>query len=152
MHLTRSFEVMRTRDDVVELLCSDETLLGLVPDGHTEIIESEGDHRTTVTRYRILGAPGVATFHFTFLLDGDVCFEKVCNGNVWKRLEGRVSVEERGHSRCDVQIEVSGWTKSFVPELTIRAPMEYQIHEMTKALEERLNSRASREDFSSHNP
>jgi len=144
MHLTKSFQVMRTRDDVVELLCSDETLLGLVPHGHTQIIERDGDRRTTETHYQLLGLEGVAVFHFTFLLDGSVRFEKVCGGNVWERLGGRVSVEERGDSRCDVEIEIRGGTKSFVPEFTIKAPMEYQIHEMTKALQERLNRRLSR--------
>ena len=144
MHLANSFRVMRTRDDVVELLCSDETLLGLVPHGQTEIIESAGDRRTTETRYRALGREGIATFHFTFLLDGGVRFEKVCDGNVWKRLEGRVSVEERETERCDVRIEISGRTKSLVPEFTIKAPIEDQIQEMTAALKERLNSRISR--------
>jgi len=144
VRLTNSFEVMRKRDDAVELLCSDETLLGLVPHGHTEIIESVGDRRTTQTRYRALGRAGVATFHFTFLLDGDVRFEKVCDGNVWKWLEGRVSVRERGTERCNVRIEISGRTKNLVPEFTIKAPMEDQIQEMTTALKERLNSRISR--------
>ncbi len=140
MHLTESFEVMRPRDDVVELLCSDETLLGLLPGGDTEIVESDGDRRTIETRYRTLGREGVATFHFTFLMDGDVRFEKVCDGNVWKKLEGLVSVEELDDDRCEVRIELSGKTKSFVPEFTIKAPMEEQIQDMTAALEERLNS------------
>jgi hypothetical protein len=144
VRLTNSFMVTRTRDEVVEILCSDETLLGLVPHGHTEIIASAGDLRTTETRYRALGRVGVATFHFSFLLDGDVRFEKVCDGNVWKWLEGRVSVEERGTERCDVRIEISGRTKSLVPEFTIKAPMEEQIQEMKSALKVRLNSRITR--------
>lgn len=138
MNLTESFEVMRPRDDVVELLCSDETLLGLLPQGDTEIVESEGDHRTTETRYRALGREGVATFHFTFQMDGSVRFEKLCDGNVWKRLEGLVSVEELDDESCEVRIELSGRTKSLVPEFTIKGPMEDQIQDMTAALEERL--------------
>ena len=39
MNLTEHFEVMRPRDDVVELLCHDETLLELLPQGDTKIIE-----------------------------------------------------------------------------------------------------------------
>ncbi len=140
MHLTESFEVMRSRDEVVELLCSDKTLLGLLPKGDTQIIESDGDCRTTVTRYQILGREGFATFHFTFRIDGSVRFEKVCNGRVWQGLEGLVSVEERGDESCEVRIEISGRTKSFVPEISIKAPLEEQIRAMTTALEERLNS------------
>ena len=140
MHLTESFEVMRPRDDVVELLCQDETLLGLLPQGDTEFVDSAGDRRTIETRYRALGREGVATFHFTFLMDGNVRFDKVCDGNVWKRLEGLVSVEELDGDSCEVRVELSGKTKSFVPEFTIKAPMEEQIQDMTAALEERLNS------------
>jgi len=39
-----------------------------------------------------------------------------------------------------VRIEISGRTKSFVPEISIKAPLEEQIRAMTTALEERLNS------------
>lgn len=140
MHLTESFEVMRPRDRVVELLCSDEMLLALLPSGETEIVESQGDHRTTETHYRALGREGIATFNFTFLMDGNVRFEKVCDGNVWKKLEGHVSVEERGDECCEVRIELSGKTKGLVPEFAIKAPMEEQIQDMTAALEERLHA------------
>ena len=84
MHLTRRFEVERPRDEVVERLCRDETLLALLARGDTRIVESDGDRRTTRSEY--LGRQ--LTFHFTFLLDGDVRFEKVCDGNVWRELRG----------------------------------------------------------------
>jgi len=138
MDLSERFEVMRPRDEVVDLLCRDETLLGLLPQGDTEIVESQGDERTTRTRYRALGREGVATFHFTFQMDGSIRFEKVCDGNVWRKLEGLVTVEEIDDQSCEVRIELSGRTKTLVPEFTIKAPMEDQIHEMTMALEERL--------------
>ena len=140
MHLTESFEAMHPRDRVVEFLCSDETLLCILPQGDTEIVESDGDCRTTRTRYQALGREGVATFHFTFRIDGSVRFEKVCDGSVWERLEGLVSVEERCDESCEVRIEIFGRTKSFVPEFTIKAPMEEKIQDMMTALEERLNS------------
>jgi hypothetical protein len=140
MHLTEAFEVMRPRDDVVELLCQDETLVGLLSEGETEIVESEGDRRTIETHYRALGRAGVATFHFTFLMDGNIRFEKVCNGNVWKKLEGLVSVDELDDTSCEVRIELSGKTKGLVPEFTIKGPMEEQIQDMTAALEEKLSS------------
>lgn len=140
MHLVERFEVSRPRDEVVELLCCDETLLDLMSQGETEIVDSDGDRRTTRTRYTALGREGVLTFHFTFLLDGGVRFEKVCDGNVWKKLEGSVSVEEIDDACCEVRVELSGRTKSFVPEFTIKSPMEEQIRSMTEALEERLQA------------
>ena len=138
MDLSERFEVVRPRDEVVELLCCDEALLELLPEGDTQIVESDGDRRTTETRYTALGIEGVATFRFTFLMDGNVRFEKVCDGRVWKRLEGLVSIEEIDDQSCEVTIELSGRTKALVPEITIRGPMEEQIQDMTAALEARL--------------
>jgi carbon monoxide dehydrogenase subunit G len=139
MNLTKRFRVARPRDEVVERLCCDETLLDLMSRGETEIVESRGDHRTTRTRYTALGREGVATFHFTFMMDGNVRFEKICDGKVWKQLEGRVDVEEVDDASCEVQIELSGRTKALVPELAIKLPMEEQIRDMTAALAERLS-------------
>ena len=65
-------------------------------------------------------------------------FAKVCDGNVWKKLEGLVSVEEIDDTTCEVSIELSGKTKTLVPEFTIKGPMEDQIREMTLALEAKL--------------
>ena len=139
MDLSKRFVISRPRDEVVERLCCDETLLDLLSRGETEIVESKGDHRTTRTRYTALGREGVATFRFTFLMDGNVRFEKVCDGRVWKKLEGLVSVEEIDDESCEVKIELSGRTKGLVPELAIKLPMEEQIRDMTVALEERLS-------------
>ncbi len=136
MNLTRCFEVERPRDEVVDRLCRDETLLGLLARGDTQIVESAGDRRTTRTEY--LGRP--LTFHFTFLMDGNVRFEKVCDGNVWRELKGYVGVEELPGDRCEVSIELSGRTRSLIPEFTIKAPMEEQLLEMSEALEELLRS------------
>lgn len=137
MRLQKSFEVQRPRDEVVDRLCRDDTLLGLFPDGETEIVASDGDRRTTRTKYRALGREGVATFHFTFLLDGGVRFEKVCDGRVWRELKGDVSIDERGDG-SKVQLELVGRTKSLVPEFTIKGPMEEQIAQMTDSLRDRL--------------
>jgi pimeloyl-ACP methyl ester carboxylesterase len=94
VRLRKSFEVDRSRDDVVEVLAQDDTLVGLFPDAKTEIVASTPDRKTTRTHYRALGREGVATFHFTFLLDGNVRFEKVCDGRVWRELKGELEVEE----------------------------------------------------------
>ena len=91
MRVEKTFEVNRSRDEVVDLLCRDETLLALLP-GETEIVASEGDHRTMRTHYRALGRDGVATFDFTFLMDGNIRFQKVCDGRIWRELSGEVLI------------------------------------------------------------
>ena len=135
MNLTRRFEVLRPRDDVVDRLCRDETLLDLLTRGDTRIVERAGDRRTTRTSY--MGRQ--LTFHFTFLMDGNVRFEKVCDGNVWRELKGYVGVEELPGDRCEVSIELSGRTRSPIPEFTIKAPMEDQMRDMSEALEAALS-------------
>jgi len=140
MRLEKRFEIDRSRDDVVALLCRDETLIGLFPDNETEIVDSQGDERTTRTRYTALGREGVATFRFTFLLDGNVRFEKVCDGRVWSELRGEVRVEEEGE-RSRIEIEMAGHTKPFVPEFAIKGPMEDQIEQMATGLRELLAAR-----------
>lgn len=132
MQVEKSFRVQISRDDVVERLCDDTTLVSLLP-GETEIIASDGDHRTTRTKYSALGSEGEATFHFTYLLDGNVRFEKVCDGRIWKRLTGSVNVEKDGGGAC-VSIEMEGTTKAFVPELAIKLPLDEQMKSMTDAL------------------
>jgi hypothetical protein len=138
MQLEKSIDVARSRDQVVELLSRDETLVRLMTSGETEIIESDGDRRTTRTQYRALGREGVATFHFTYLMDGGIRFEKVCDGRVWRELRGEVSVDETSRGGSSVKIELVGRTKSLVPEFTIKGPMEEQIAEMTQALSDLL--------------
>jgi hypothetical protein len=138
MDLCERFEIARPRDEVVELLCCDEALCELLSQGRTEVVDRDGDRRTIRTHYTALGREGVATFVFTFLMDGGLRFEKVCDGKVWKMLEGSVSIEEVDDVSCEVEIRLSGRTKAFVPELTIRAPMNDQIQEMASAIEDRL--------------
>lgn len=132
MQVEKSFRVQISRDDVVERLCDDTTLVSLLP-GETEIIASDGDHRTTRTKYSALGSEGEATFHFTYLLDGNVRFEKVCDGRIWKCLTGSVNVEKDGGG-ASVSIEMEGTTKAFVPELAIKLPLDEQMKSMTDAL------------------
>ena len=133
MRLENSFTVSRSRDDVVEALGDEATLLELIP-GDTEIVERDGDRCTTRTRYAKLGVEGVATFHWTFLMDGNVRFEKVCDGNVWRQLSGELSFEELGADHTRVRIELEGRTRPLVPEFTIRGPMQEQISQMAAAL------------------
>ncbi len=130
MNLTREFEVSRSRDEVVDQLCRDETLLELLTQGETEIVERDGDRRTTRTSY--LGRQ--LTFHFAFLMDGDVRFEKVCDGNVWRELIGAVSFHKHGEGTL-VTLKLKGRTKTLVPELAIRGEMRKQIDQMASALQ-----------------
>jgi hypothetical protein len=139
VHLEKSFDVKRERDVAVAAAATEEAILTLFPDARTEIVARDGDRVTARTHYTALGREGEATFHFTFLLDGGVAFEKVCDGNVWSRLRGTVSFEERG-SGTRVRIEMDGSTKALVPEFTIRGPMKDQIHQMAAALRERIES------------
>lgn len=137
MRLSKEFDVEVARDDAVACTLEDDTLIALFPDTETEIVETSGDRKITRTRYRALGREGVATFHFDFLMDGNVRFEKVCDGRIWRELRGAVTFEERG-DKTRVHIEMAGSTKPFVPEFTIRQPMNEQLEQMATALRRRL--------------
>jgi len=133
MHLVKEFEVARPRERAIAVIEEDEALVGLFPDTETRVVERSRDRKTTVSKYRALGREGEAKFHFTFLVDGNVRFEKVCDGRVWSDLRGELSFEECGDG-TRVRIEMDGRTKAFVPEFTIKAPMQEQIEQMADAL------------------
>ena len=80
MHLGKSFDVKRERDVAVAAAATEDAILTLFSDAKTEIVARDGDRVTLQTHYTALGREGEATFHFTFLLDGGVAFEKVCHG------------------------------------------------------------------------
>ena len=80
-------------------------------------------------------------FVFETLPDGNVRFEKICDGNVWRSLEGEVKLEGRPQGRTRVVLRMDGRTRTFVPEMTIRGPMRDQIEQMTRALRSRLETR-----------
>ena len=136
--MEKTLDVSRSRDRAVEVLDQDETLTGLFPDTETRIVKKEGDRKTLVSHYTALGREGDATFHFDFLMDGSVRFEKVCDGNVWRELRGEMSFQERGADRTRVCIEMEGRTKRLVPEFTIKGPMQEQLEQMARALKTRI--------------
>jgi hypothetical protein len=138
MRLVKEFEVRRPRAEALGIVNEDATLVGLFPESETRIVEKRGDRKTARSRYRALGREGEATFHFTFRPDGDVTFEKVCDGRVWRRLDGRLRFEERGAGATRVRIEMEGRTKALVPEFAIRGPMHDQIEQMAAALRRRI--------------
>jgi carbon monoxide dehydrogenase subunit G len=136
MNLSRRFPVSRSRDEVVDVLAREDVLVSLLP-GRTEIVERNGDTVTTRTHYQVLGREGDATFHWHFRMDGSVAFDKVCDGRVWRELRGLVEVEDDADGSV-VVIEMTGRTKSFVPEFTIKVPMEEQMADMAEALQAAL--------------
>jgi len=139
MRLQKKFHVDRNRETAVQVMSQDDTLTGLFPDTETEIVERKGNRKTAVSRYRALGQDGEATFHFTFEDGGDVRFEKVCDGRVWKKLTGCVEMEERADG-TRILIEMDGSTKGFVPEFTIKGTMQEQIEQMAEALRDRIET------------
>jgi hypothetical protein len=66
-----------------------------------------------------------------------VRFEKVCDGRIWKKLEGKISFEERG-AKTRVRFEMDGATKGLVPEFTIKLPLEQQLDGMARALRAKI--------------
>jgi hypothetical protein len=109
----------------------------IMPD--TRIVKREGDVRHTVTPYTAMGQSGEARFVFTTLVDGNLRFEKICDGNVWRALEGEVTLDEDGPF-TRVALRMEGRTRALVPELAIRGPLREQLEQMADALRRRLES------------
>jgi len=140
MKLSKEFEVGASRERAEAVLAEDETLTSLFPDTVTEIVSRTARRRTARSRYKLLGQDGEATFHFDAQPDGSMKFEKVCDGRIWKELSGRVTLAERG-PKLRVRIDLEGRTKGFVPEFTIKAPLQKQIDDMARALRKRMEKR-----------
>lgn len=137
MHLEKEFDVAHEPATAYRQVASDETLLTLFPDTKTEIVASSGECRTVRSHYRALGQEGTATFHFVFVPEQEVRFEKVCDGRVWRELKGTVSFRsQRGRTR--VRIAMEGRTRPLVPEFTIKGAMKDQLEQMARALRGRL--------------
>jgi carbon monoxide dehydrogenase subunit G len=139
--MEKEFDVERPRAEAVALLADDAVLRDLFPDTRTEIVGRQGARKTIESHYTALGREGVATFHFDFAPDGDVRFEKVCDGRVWKELRGAVTLSDRRQG-TRVRIEIEGRTKALVPEFAIRGPMQEQLEQMARALKRRLAGKA----------
>ena len=137
MHLEKEFDVDRAPDEAWRCVACDDALLTLFPETRTEIVASDGDRRTLRSHYTALGQPGTATFHFTYVPENEVRFEKVCDGRVWRELTGSVSFRKRGE-RTRVKIAMDGRTKPLVPEFTIKGAMKDQLEQMARALRQRL--------------
>jgi len=139
--MEKEFDVDRPRAEAAALLADDAVLCALFPETRTEIVGRRGARKTIASHYTALGREGTATFHFDYAPEGDVRFEKVCDGRVWKELRGAVTLVER-KQKTRVRIELEGRTKALVPEFTIRGPMQEQLEQMAKALRRRLSEKA----------
>ena len=137
MHVEKEFDVTLATAVAYRRVAADETLIDLFPEAKTEIVESDGDERTVRSHYTALGQAGVATFRFRFVPETEVRFEKVCDGRVWSKLEGKVRFRERG-GKTRVCIQMDGRTRALVPEFTIKGAMKDQLEQMARALRERL--------------
>ncbi len=132
MKIDQEFVVGRGRVDVVRTLDRDETFAALFPD---TTVHSLGAHqRETHTPYPGPGRARDIRFVFRTREDGNVHFEKICDGNIWRSLEGEVRAEVVDERMTRIVLSMEGRTRAFVPELTIRAPMREQISQMAKAL------------------
>lgn len=141
MRMEKEFDVERPKTEAAELLADEAVLCDLFPDSTTEIVARKGQRKTIASHYTALGREGVATFHFDYDPGGDIHFEKVCDGRIWRELRGAVTLTER-KTKTRVRIELEGRTKALVPEFTIRGPMQDQLDQMAKALRKRLGARA----------
>jgi hypothetical protein len=139
--MEKEFDVDRPRAEAVALLADEGVLTDLFPDSTTEIVARKGQRKTIESHYTALGREGVATFHFDYEADGDVSFEKVCDGRIWRELRGVVTLTER-KQKTRVRIELEGRTKALVPEFTIRGPMQDQLDQMAKALRKRFAAKS----------
>ena len=136
MKLEKEFVVARPRERVASVFDDDATYRALFPD--TRVVASRAGVRETVTEYSALGARRDIRFVFRTQPDGNLRFEKVCDGNVWRSLEGEVLLQPSGADRTRVVLRMEGRTRTFVPELAIRGPMKDQLEQMASALRERI--------------
>ena len=136
MKLEKEFTVSSPRDRVASVFDDDATYGALFPD--TRVVLSRAGVRETVTEYSALGARRDIRFVFRTRPDGNLGFEKVCDGNIWRSLEGEVLLQPSGAGRTRVVLRMEGRTRAFVPELAIRGPMKDQLEQMADALRARI--------------
>jgi carbon monoxide dehydrogenase subunit G len=138
MHLEKEFSVARARDEVARALDSDETISALIP--NTRVTNRGGGRRETLTRVSVAGVQRELRFVFETQPGGSVRFSKVCDGRIWRSLEGEISFSDEGGARTRVRLSMDGRTRPLVPELAISGPMRTQLDEMLEALRKRIDA------------
>jgi carbon monoxide dehydrogenase subunit G len=138
MKIEKEFVVPLPRDEVARALDDDAVFESLFPD--TRITASVDGMRETITSFSALGQTREIRFTFRTLSDGNVRFSKICDGNVWRSLEGEVRLEPSAGDSTRVVLRMEGRTRALVPELTIRGPMRDQLDQMVDSLRSRLGN------------
>ncbi len=138
MKLEESFVISRPRKHLLPALDEDATFTSLFP--RTRIVSHQGSRRETSTPFTAMGQSRELRFVFELDPKGVLRFRKICDGNVWRSLQGEVRLESQGDDSTRVVLQMEGQTRSFVPEVTIRLPMRKQIDEMAQALRVRLEA------------
>ena len=136
MKFENEFVVRRPVQACASLLEGDAMITSLFPD--TQIVSNAGGVRETRTRVTALGTETIVRFKFKTRPDGGMRFEKICDGRIWRSLEGNISLAAVNAETTRVQIALAGSTRSLVPEFTIKAPMKDQLQQMTRALRAQL--------------
>lgn len=136
----KEFIVARPFDEIAADLSTDRTLEALFP--NTEFTRRDDGTIETRTPFEALGSSRDIRFIVSEERAGLLHFSKICDGNVWRSLEGDLCVEEVDARASRVVLELEGRTRAFVPELTIRVPMREQIEQMAKNLRSQLESAA----------
>jgi hypothetical protein len=136
MKFENEFVVRRPLADCASVLESDATITSLFPD--TQIVSNEGGVRETRTRVTALGTESIVRFKFRSRPGGGMRFEKICDGRVWRSLEGDIALAAVNPETTRVRIALDGSTRALVPEFTIKAPMKEQMQQMTRALRARM--------------
>ena len=137
MHLEKDFTVALDRDSVARNLDADETFVALFPD--TEITRQVGSLRETLTRVSIGGVAKELRFVFETGSNGNIDFQKICDGKIWKELKGQIQLDVEG-TGTRVRVSMDGRTRAFVPEMAISGQMKSQLDDMIDALRDRIGS------------
>ena len=137
MRFENEFVVRRPLEACASVLSSDATITSLFPD--TQIVSNAGGVRETQTRVSALGTESTVRFKFRSRPDGGMRFEKICDGKIWRSLEGNVALAAVNDSTTRVVISLDGSTRALVPEFTIKGPMKEQLQQMTRALRSRMD-------------
>lgn len=138
MRVTKEFFVERERGEIQSLLDEDLTFESLFPG--MRVAKRDGPHREIAAPNPTPGTDRLIRFRFETLPNGNLRFEKVCDGNVWRSLAGAIELERSGRAQTRVMLRLEGKTRSLVPELAIRLPMREHVDQMTESLRVRLGA------------
>ena len=138
MKLEETFVIRQPRSLIAARLDDDQAFASLFP--KTTVVKTGERVRETCTPFTVLGQEREIRFVFETLPDGNVRFAKICDGNVWRSLEGEVWLDEKDSQTTRVCLRMEGRTRTLVPELTIRGPLREQIGQMAAALRKRLEA------------